>query len=187
MKELLVCVQGGSKDNRNILDVMAVSQLPDRIVSKEIDSEFYLLQVDRGFREFFNLKTVEGYWFGPNTGDSSIVLTKSGKEQIRKNDVNVIGVVEDLSDLFNQPRKPVKIKLAQDNNYNWLCVRVLEVDIRRTVKQLSEQFSFQGETAQVNYLNNHFRLWIDHQDRLNKLSGILAIVSDCFHVLLFMD
>ena len=86
---------------------------------------------------------------------------------------------------FNQPEKPVLIKLANDYNYNWLCVRVLEVDIRRTVRLLSENFSTGGETAHVNYLNPHFTSWIDYQDRLNILSGILAVISvvlSCFAI-----
>jgi putative ABC transport system permease protein len=176
---------GWKKYNPNILDVMAVSQLPDRIVSKEIGSEFYLLQVDRGFREFFDLKIQEGYWFGPNSGDSTFVTNKTGQERMKKNHADIIGIVEDLSGRFNQPEKPVKIKLAQDYNYNWLCVRVLEVDIRRTVSRLSDQFSVPGETAHVHYLNTHFKSWIDYQDRLNTLSAILAILSgllSCFAI-----
>jgi len=173
------------KFNPNILDVMAVSQLPDRLSSKEIGSDLYVLQVDRGFREFFNLRMEEGYWFGPNTGDSMVVVNKPGKERIDVKHASVIGVVEDINKLFNQPEKPVKIKIAADYNYNWLCVRVLEVDIRRTVQRLSDQFSSNGETAHVHYLNNHFKSWIDYQDRLNTLSAILAIVSgvlSCFAI-----
>ncbi|MCB0491637.1 MAG: ABC transporter permease [Cyclobacteriaceae bacterium] len=176
---------GWKKYNPNILDVMAVSQLPDRIVSGEIGSDFYLLQVDPGFKDFFNLRMKEGYWLGPNSGDSVMVINKAGKELIGENQANVIGVVDDLSGLFNQPEKPLKISVAQNANYNWLCVRVLEVDIRRTVTRLSEQFSSEGKISHVKYLNSHFKQWIEYQDRLNKLSGILAIVSgllSCFAI-----
>jgi ABC-type antimicrobial peptide transport system permease subunit len=164
---------------------MAVSQLPDRISSKEIGSEFYLLQVDAGFKEFFNLKMFEGKWFGPNSGDSIMIINGRGKELIGENHLNVIGVIEDLNGNFNQPQKPVKIKLGRDYQYNWLCVRVLEVDIRRTVEQLSKNLSYHGEDAQVSYLNNHFMAWVDYQDRLNKLSAVLAVISgvlSCFAI-----
>jgi putative ABC transport system permease protein len=168
---------GWKKYNPNILDVMAVSQLPDRINSREIGSEFYLLLVDHGFREFFDLKVAEGNWFGPNSGDSAVVINMKGKDYIPNNEANVIGVVENLGAMFNQPEKPVKIKLGPDYNYNWLCVRVLEVDIRRTVRQLTNQLSYKGQAAIVQYLSLHFKSWIDYQDKLNSLSGLLAIVS----------
>jgi putative ABC transport system permease protein len=176
---------GWKKYNPNILDVMAVSQLPDRISSKAIDSDFYLLEVDAGFKEFFGLDMKEGNWFRPNAGDSIRVTNKMGQSLISDHHANVIGVVENLSERFNHPEKPVLIKLANDYNYNWLCVRVLEVDIRRTVEQLSSNFSMGGEIAHVNYLNPHFNSWIDYQDRLNILSGILATISvvlSCFAI-----
>ncbi|MGC1242775.1 MAG: ABC transporter permease [Chryseosolibacter sp.] len=165
------------KFNPNIIDVMAVSQLPDRISSKEIGSEFYSLGVDPGFREFFDLKMTEGNWFKVNDGDSVIVTNKNAKEMMGKDNANVIGVIEDLSERFNQPGKPVKISLARDFNYNWLCVRVLEVDIRRTVNRLSDEFSSGAERANVHFLNKHFEDWLGYQDRLNALSGILALIS----------
>lgn len=176
---------GWKQFNPNILDVMAVSQLPDRVTSREIGSEFYLLQADVGFKDFFNLGMKKGYWFGPNSADSVIVTNRSGKERMAENQSNVIGVIEDFSEAFNQPEKPVKITLGKDYHYNWLCVRVLEVDIRRTVEQLSRNLSFRGEIAHVNYFDNNFKLWVDYQDRLNKLSAILAIISgvlSCFAI-----
>jgi putative ABC transport system permease protein len=165
------------KFNPNIIDVMAVSQLPDRISSKEIGTGFYSLLVDPGFREFFNFKIKEGNWFKANDGDSIIVINERAKQMIARNHDNVIGVIEDLSEQFNQPERPVKIKLAPDFNYNWLCVRVLEVDIRRTVNRLSENFSLPGQEARVHFLNKNFEDWLHYQDRLNILSGVLAIVS----------
>jgi putative ABC transport system permease protein len=173
-EDIMALRSNWTKDNPNILDVMAVSQLPNLICSKEIG---YLLQVDPGFREFFDLKMKEGNWFGPNAGDSVIVVNKSAKDRMEKNQANVIGVVEDVSGLFNQPEKPVKIKLAWDYYYSWLCVRVLEVDIRNTIIQLSRQFSVQGVPTRVNYLNKNFKSWIDYQDRLNMLSEALAMIS----------
>jgi putative ABC transport system permease protein len=171
--------------NPNIVDVMAVSQLPDRLSSKEVGSTFYSLQVDPGFLEFFGLKMQAGNWFRVNAGDSIIVTNKIGSDMMGNTSANVIGVIEDLSGQFNQPEKPVKIRLAPDYNYNWLCVRVLEVDIRRTVRQLADDFSTGGEKAYVHFLDSHFESWLDYQDRLNVLSGILAVISgllSCFAI-----
>jgi putative ABC transport system permease protein len=168
---------GWQKFNPNILDVMAVSQLPDRLSSKEVGTDFYSLQVDRGFFDFFGLQMEEGNWFRVNAGDSIVVTNKTGKRMMGNDTTNVIGVVGDLSGRFNQPEKPVKIRLARDFNYNWICVRVLEVDIRRTVAYLSKQFSSKKEKSVVHFLNKRFEDWLAYQDRLNVLSGILAVIS----------
>jgi putative ABC transport system permease protein len=169
---------GWRKFNPNILDVMAVSQLPDRVVSKEIRSQFYILQVESGYREFFGLTMKQGYWFGGNSNTSTMIVNASGERLLKESETeNMIGVIEDLNGDFNIPEKPMKLKLADDYNYNWLCVRVIEVDIRRTVNRLSELFSTREKIAHVNYLESNFKRWIDYQDRINMLSGILAILS----------
>jgi putative ABC transport system permease protein len=169
--------KGWKESNPNILDVMAVSQLPSQASSKEIGSSIYQLMVDPGFRDFFNLSMVEGHWFDPNSGDSAIVINKPAKKYLRQSPAAILGVIEDLNGHFNQPEKPLQIKHGVDYGYHWLCVRVLEVDIRRTVRLLSGQFSTYSETANVNYLSDHFKSWIDYQDRLNRLSGILTIIA----------
>ncbi len=94
---------GWKQFNPNIIDVMAVSQLPDRVISKEVSSDFYTILVDRGFHDFFDLKMIKGHWFGPNDGDDAIITNKKGNELMRSSPQNVIGVVEDISEKFNQP------------------------------------------------------------------------------------
>lgn len=168
---------GWKKYNPNILDVMAVSQLPDRVSSRALDSKLYQLTVDQGFRDFFDLPMKEGYWFGPNSADSSIVINRIAKVNLPQVHTSILGVIEDINGLFNEPERPTLIKRGNDYDYNWLCVRVLEVDIRRTVLRLSEQFSTGTEMANVNYLNEHFKSWIDYQDRLNRLSAILTLIA----------
>lgn len=168
---------GWKQFNPNIIDVMAVSQLPDRVSSKEVNSDFYTLLVDWGFRDFFNLKMTEGYWFGPNDHTGTFITNKKGKELMQSHPQKALGVVEDISGKFNQPEKPMKLKPASDYQYNWLCVRVLEVDIRRTVNFLSQSFSEHGNPAKVQYMNKHFNSWIQYQDKLNLLSGILTIIA----------
>lgn len=168
---------GWRKYNPNILDVMAVSQLPDRVSSKEINSPFYQLSVDLGYRDFFNVNMIEGHWFGPNSADSVIVINESAKKRLPSMHEPVLGVITDVNGLFNQAQKPTKLRIGSDYGYNWLCVRVLEVDIRRTVQRLEEALSTRSENAEVRYLSDHFKRWIDYQDRLNKLSGILAFIA----------
>ncbi|MBA4056799.1 MAG: hypothetical protein C0490_18945, partial [Marivirga sp.] len=60
--------------NANIIDVMATSNLPDKISSKELNSDFYFMTVDPAFKDFFDLKMVYGNWFKANDGDSIVVV-----------------------------------------------------------------------------------------------------------------
>jgi ABC-type antimicrobial peptide transport system permease subunit len=168
---------GWKKYNPNIVDVIATSQLPNQISSKELNSEFYFMSVDPMFKDFFNLNMVEGNWFRANDGDSVMVVNKRGMQLLANDRQRVIGVFEGLSDGFDQPEKPVKIKVASYLHYNFLCVRILEVDIRRTVTFLSNQFENEKGKARISFLNRRFEEWLIYQDRLNTLSEILAIIS----------
>lgn len=165
------------KYNPNIIEVMATSQLPNRISSKELNSEFYFMSVDREFLDFFKLKMIEGNWFKANDGDSIMVINERGKKILRSDVPNIAGVFEDMSGQFNQPEKAIKINIAPYFHYNFLCVRILEVDIRKTVQSLSSQFEKNGNKPTVSYLNKRFEEWLSYQDRLNALSKILTIIS----------
>ena len=163
------------KYNANIVDVMATSQLPNQINSKELNSPFYFISVDPEFRDFFNLHMVQGSWFWPNAGDSIVVMNEKAKELFRGNDQNVAGVVNNLMGQFNLPEKPIKINVSSYFEYNYLCIRILEVDIRKTVTYLSNHF--EPGPRQVSFLDKRFEEWVKYQDRLNTLSEILAIIS----------
>jgi putative ABC transport system permease protein len=156
---------------------MATSQLPDRVASKELNSDFYFMSVDRGFKDFFDVEITHGNWFKPNDGDSIIVVNEQGKRSLGGNSNNVIGVYKDLSGLFNQPEKPIKVYAASYFNYNFLCIKILEVDIRRTVDFLSTYFEQGSQKSTVSFLNKRFEEWLKYQDRLNILSELLAIIS----------
>jgi putative ABC transport system permease protein len=164
------------RNTANILDILGTSQLPDRINSKELDSDFYFLNVDPEFKEFFGLQMISGNWFRPNAGDSIIVVNELGSKTPGLLKANTIGVFADFGKQFNQGEKPVKISLASHNNYNFLCIKVLEVDIRETIQFLSGYFT-DGEKASISFLNKRFQEWLLYQDRLNTLSKILAVVS----------
>lgn len=162
------------KYNANIVDVIAISQLPDRISSREINSPFYSIAVDPLFPNFFNLNMVQGNWFKANASDSTMVLNEKGMRHLAgAHNPNVIGVIEDISSQFNIPQKPVKYKVSPHFNYHYLCVRILEVDIRRTIDYLSDFF----DGAKIHMLNARFEEWLSYQDRLNTLSDFLAIIS----------
>jgi putative ABC transport system permease protein len=164
------------KHNPNIVDVMATSQLPDQVASKEINAPFYRLSVDPYFTSFFDLAIVQGRTFGLNDGDSVFMVNEKGLETLGGNTQNVIGVIRDMSAQFNQPEKPIKLFAAPYYAYNFLCVRILEVDIRQTVQYLSGYFSSETVTP-VSFMNKRFEEWLKYQDRLNTLSELLAIIS----------
>jgi putative ABC transport system permease protein len=167
------------KYNPNILDVIATSQLPNQIHSKEINSDFYFVSVDPGFVEFLNLKMIEGRGFKANDGDSIFLVNKKGREMLTAGDANMIGVVEDLGSRFNsnQPEVPLKISLASSSQTcSYLCVRVLEVDIRKTIQYLSTFFDRENPVS-VSFIDKGFEEWLQYQDRLNSLSEALAVIS----------
>jgi putative ABC transport system permease protein len=165
------------KFNPNIVDVMATSQLPDHIQSKEVNSDFYFISVNPSFIEFFNLKMSSGNWFKANNADSAIVVNRAGSLVAGNQGKQVIGVIDNIGGEFHLAEKPLKINLATYHNYNFLCIRILEVEIRRTMKYLSETFAENGRNAHVSFLNKRFEEWLKYQDRLNSLSDILTLIS----------
>jgi len=162
------------RNNPNIQDVMATSQLPNRIQSKELDSDLYFMTVDRGFLDFFDLKTQEGRWFQANDNAPKVVVNAAADLVVNH---ERIGVIENMDEQFNQPQKPIEYRVASQVNYNFLCVRILEVNIRRTVTYLSEYFTSHDSPLQVSFMDKRFEDWLHYQDRLNKLSEILALIS----------
>lgn len=165
------------KNTANILDILGVTQLPNQIQSREISSNFFILGVDPEFGHFFDVKMIKGNWFKPNAGDSIFVVNESAEKILGNNTKNVIGVFKDFADQFNQPEKPVKVNIVPHFNYNFLCIRILEVDIRKTMNFLSTYFNDKAGKSSILFLNRRFEEWILYQDRLNSLSEILAIVS----------
>jgi ABC-type antimicrobial peptide transport system permease subunit len=165
------------KMNANVVDIMATSQLPDRVSSKELNSDFYFVSVDRGFKDFFELEMTHGSWFKANDNESAVVVNAQGSVQLGNDRSNVIGEFNDLSVQFNQPEKPLKLNVSPHFKYNYLCIRILEVDIRRTMEFLEKYFGQSGERATVSFLDNRFEDWLNYQDKLNTLSEILAIIS----------
>jgi putative ABC transport system permease protein len=164
-------------NNANVVDVIATSQLPHKINSKEIDADFYFIKVDPEFKNFFDLKLVNGNWFKANDGDSIVVVNEKAKKLLGSDTTNVIGTFVNIGEQFNLPEKPLKIFRSNNFEYNFLCIRLLEVDVRHTVSALSNYFANNGKRASVHFLNARFEQWLIYQDRLNQLSEIMAIIS----------
>lgn len=165
------------KSTANILDILGVTQLPNQVNSREIHSEFYFVGVDPAFGEFFDIEMIKGNWFKPNAGDSILVINVMSEKILGKDTQNVIGVFKDFAAQFNQPEKPIKINLVPHYNYNFLCIKILEVDIRKTMNFLSTFFGDGKQRTTISFLNGRFEEWLHYQDRLNSLSEILAIIS----------
>lgn len=164
-------------NNANVVDVIAMSQLPHSINSKELGTNFYFIKVDPEFKDFFDLKILGGNWFKANDGDSIVVVNERAKHLMGSDTANVIGTVNNIDNEFNLPEKPLKIIKSNAFEYNFLCIRLLEVDIRRTVETLSNYFATSGTPVTIRFLNTRFEQWLEYQDRLNSLSGIMAIIS----------
>ena len=164
-------------NNANVVDVIATSQLPHRINSKELGADFYFIKVDPEFKDFFDLKILRGNWFKANDGDSIVVVNQRAKHLMGADTANVIATITSIDNGFNLPEKPLKISRSNAFEYNFLCIRLLEVDIRRTVETLSNYFATSGTPATIRFLNTRFEQWLEYQDRLNSLSGIMAIIS----------
>lgn len=164
------------KNNPNILDVFATSQLPNMIHSKGLGSAFYLISVDPGFLDFFGLKVISGRGFRANDGESAFIVNKKGHETLGTEMGNAIGVFEDMSERFHQPERPLKVSLASFPSYNYLCLRILDVDVRQTVRYVSMFFDT-GIPAKISFLDRHFEDWLQYQDQLNALSNALTMIS----------
>ncbi len=164
-------------NSANVVDVIATSQLPLKINSKQLGSNFYFIKVDPEFRNFFDLKVTDGNWFKANDGDSIIVTNERASQLMGADTVNVIGTVSSIDEGFNLPEKPLKIFKSNAFEYNFLCIRLLEVDIRHTVEKLSDYFGSSAKPATIRFLNTRFEQWLDYQNRLNRLSAIMAIIS----------
>lgn len=162
------------RNNPNIQDVMATSQLPNRVQSKQLDSDLYFMTVDRGFFDFFDLRTQRGRTFQANDEAPLVVVNEASQLPLSN---KIIGVIENMGEQFNQPQIPIEYRVANQVDYNFLCVRILEVNIRRTAIYLSQFFTSPETPLQINFMDKHFEEWLSYQDRLNKLSELLAIIS----------
>lgn len=168
---------GWPNKNPNVLDAVAVSQLPSQLQGKEIGSDLYVLEADYNFRDFFQFTMLRGDWFEYTDRDSVVVVNQTAFNKMTKVDRHVIGIIQDMNSPFNQPEQPVKIRHARETTHNWICFRVEEVDIRNTVRWIEGRMHAKGSHGRAFYFDDHFETWLGYQDRLNALSRILTIIS----------
>ena len=162
--------------NPNITDVTATSQMPDRLLNRDIHTGMFSMKVEPSYRSFFDLPMIHGHWFGANDRDS-LVVNEMGRKLMAGNSNRVIGVIGNLANQLNIPQRPLRINLEPFIKYNFLYIRVLDIDIQKTVKTFSERFGNRERKANVYFMNKKFGEWLDYQRRLNLLSGILAFIS----------
>ena len=154
------------RDNPNIVELTAMSHTPDNIHSKPIGKDYFQLGVDYNFIDFFRLELSKGRWFGAMDDDS--VLFNSSEHST----VKPIGTVKDF-----RPDIPVHFSINQKES-NFIMIRVLEVDIRKTLKTIEKSFTeISGRPTTLNFLDHNYAETLAYEDRLNKLSSLLALVS----------
>jgi ABC-type antimicrobial peptide transport system permease subunit len=163
--------------NPNVIDAVAVSQLPNRLQGKEVDSDLFVLEVDYNFKAFFQFEMRKGDWFEYTDRDSVIVVNDAALLEMPGDDRHVIGVIQDINSPFNQPEQPVKVRHARETTHNWICFRVEEVDVRNTVKWIESRMHAKGSRGEAHYYDEHFVAWLAYQDRLNALSHTLIVIS----------
>jgi hypothetical protein len=105
----------------------------------------------------------------------AVVVNEAGFKKLASGEKRKAGIVQNFGRLFNQPEIPLKIKAAQLSEYNFLCIRVLEVDIRKTMHQVARYLN--ADFASISFLDRGFSQWLSYENRLNALSEILAMVS----------
>lgn len=160
------------RDNANIVDLTAVSHTPDNIHSRPVGEDYYQLDVDYDFRDFFRLEMAGGRWFGPMDNDSLVVNEAAATSKMK-----AIGVVKNFSSIYNLPDKPVHFSIAEGES-NYILIRVIEVDIRKTLNTIGRSFTeLSGRPTEITFLDHNYADTIAYEDKLNRLCDLLSIVG----------
>ncbi|MEI9919258.1 MAG: FtsX-like permease family protein [Bacteroidota bacterium] len=155
------------RDNANIVELTAVSHTPDNIQSKPIDEDFYTLGVDYNFKDFLRLEMTGGRWFGA-MDDDSVIVNEAGVATGLK----PLGVLKDFGN-----DKPIHISVNKKET-NFIMIRVIEVDIRKTLDVIARSFTeISGRPTTITFLDHNYAETLAYEDRLNRLSSLLALVS----------
>lgn len=155
------------RDNASIVGLTAASHTPDNIQSKPVGEDYYQLSVDYDFKDFFRLEMFSGRWFGASVEDS-VVVNEAGVHTVGK----PIGVVKDFV-----ADKPIHFSI-NENESNFIMIRVIEVDIRKTLKTIERSFTeISGRPTTLSFLDKNYEETLVYEDRLNKLCDLLSIVG----------
>lgn len=164
---------GWPVSNPNILQVAGVSHLPDDLNAGATSTGFSTILVDPVFMNFFHLQMQDGWWFGPNDHEGFVVNAGAATKT-----ENVIGIIDDWHGRFNLPFKPVRIGLGHADDFNFILIKVLEVDIRITVQNVQHTFNaLTGEKVEVSFLDKGYEATLLNEDSLGLLSALLTLVS----------
>ena len=156
------------RDNASIVELTAASHTPDNIQSKPIGEDYYQVAVDYDFKDFFRLEMSKGRWFGAMDFDS-VVVNEAAAGTISK----PLGVIKDFS-----PDKPVHFSIIELGETNFILIRVIEVDIRKTLKTIERSFSeISGRPTTISFLDKNYEETLAYEDNLNKLSDVLSITG----------
>jgi putative ABC transport system permease protein len=163
----------------NIVELTATSHLPNNINSKPLHASYYTLFTDKDFIDFFDLELTKGTVFNSIDADNRRVVNEKMREHATKKDLkNVIGVVKNFSSEYNQQDKPVTMAIGDPKNFNFLLIRIYEVDIRITMERLSRYFSSYGkEFSALYFFDKKFERGVSYENKLNKLSLVLTWTS----------
>jgi putative ABC transport system permease protein len=167
---------GWKRNNPNIVEVTAASQLPDNLLSKDASGRLYKIRVDHDFFSFFDIKLNSGRIFKVNDQDSVMTNHTASSAIV---DVKPIGIVEDFGSTFNQPDKPLQIMQTSDyRDFSFLFIRILEVNIRDTEAYLHRFFrEVTGGPVNISYLDRRFEMVLKYEDTLNGLSRLLTLIG----------
>jgi hypothetical protein len=160
------------RDNPNITGVTSASHLPNNLNSRPVGESYYQMSVDNNFKDFMGWTMSEGRWFGAGDVDSIVVNGTANTPSIQS-----IGVIQNLFDSYNLPNKPVQISIDEQRP-NFIMIRVLEVDIRKTLEYIG-RFFFEtyGKNVKVTLLDRNYAAMLENEDRLNRLSGLLSMIA----------
>lgn len=168
---------GWKKNKPNIINATATSQLPNQVSSRNIKTGLYSISVDPEFNDFFDTEMIQGGWFGANDGDSIMVINQSAYKKIGSSALNIRGVYKDVSEQFNLPEKPTEIVRGDYLDHHFLFIRILEIDILKTMEYLNRYFKRQGNSGDIKFMDKKFENWVSYQLRLNSLTNLLTVIT----------
>lgn len=162
------------RSDAHIVEILGLSHLPSALNGRELNTNWPYLKTDPDFISFFGLKLEQGRWFRSNA-ENAFVINRKGASLINRKSLPV-GVIENFGCMYGQPEIPLRIEIGKFSEFNFLCVKVLEVDIRETAARLSA-FADSSNPAPVSFLDNGFVQWLSYEDKLNSLSQLLVAIS----------
>jgi putative ABC transport system permease protein len=162
------------RSNAHVVEILGLSHLPSALTGRELNTNWHYLKTDPDFISFFGLKPEQGRWFKGNA-ENAFVINRKGIPLANKKSPP-IGVIENFGYRYGQSEIPLKIEIGKFSEFNFLCIKVLEVDIRETAVRLSV-FADSRNPAPVSFLDNGFVQWLSYEDKLNSLSRFLALIS----------